>query len=123
MGGVGSVRGYSPYSLSPYIIDPSTGLERRFGGDSRGSGTIEASIPISEAAKIRLTFFADAGTISANNVHGLTIINDSITRTSVGAQIEWNSPFGPINLIFAEALDAETEEEKAQFEFSMGTKF
>jgi len=123
MGGVGSVRGYSPYSLSPYIIDPATGLERRFGGDSRASGTIEASIPISEAAKIRLTFFADAGTISANNVPGLTIINDSITRTSVGAQIEWNSPFGPINLIFAEALDAETEEEKAQFEFSMGTKF
>ncbi len=123
MGGVGSVRGYSPYSLSPYIIDPATGIERRFGGDSRGSGTIEASIPISESAKIRLTFFADYGSISASKVPGLDIINDSITRSSVGAQIEWNSPFGPINLIFAEALDAESEDEKSQFEFSMGTKF
>ena len=123
MGGVGSVRGYSPYSLSPYIIDPATGLERRFGGDSRASGTVEASIPISESAKIRLTFFADYGSISASSVTGLDIINDSITRSSVGTQIEWNSPFGPINLIFAEALDSETEEEEAQFEFSMGTKF
>jgi len=123
MGGIGSVRGYSPYSLSPYIIDPQTGDEQRFGGDSRASGTVEASIPISEAAKVRLTFFADYGTINANDVDGLRIINDSITRTSVGAQVEWQSPFGPINLIYAEALDAETEDEKSQFEFSMGTKF
>ena len=123
MGGVGSVRGYSPYSLSPYIIDPQTGDEQRFGGDKRGSGTVEASIPISEAAKVRLTFFADYGTISANDIKGLDIINDSITRSSVGAQVEWQSPFGPINLIYAEALDAKTVEEKSQFEFSMGTKF
>ncbi|MBL0722034.1 MAG: outer membrane protein assembly factor BamA [Sulfurovum sp.] len=123
MGGVGSVRGYSPYSLSPYIIDPQTGDEQRFGGDTRGSGTVEASIPISEAAKVRLTFFADYGKIIANDIKGLEILNDSMTRSSVGAQVEWQSPFGPINLIYAEALDAETEEEKSQFEFSMGTKF
>jgi len=123
MGGVGSVRGYSPYSLSPYIIDPQSGEMQRFGGDSRGSGAVEASIPISEAAKVRLTFFADYGKISANKIKGLNIINDSISRSSVGAQVEWQSPFGPINLIYAEALDADTEEEKSQFEFSMGTKF
>jgi len=123
MGGVGSIRGYSPYSLSPYIIDPQTNLERRFGGDQFASASIEASIPISEAAKLRLTFFADYGTISANDIAGLTITQNDITRSSVGAQIEWQSPFGPINIIFAEPLDAKTEAEEAKFEFTMGTKF
>ncbi len=123
MGGVGSVRGYSPYSLSPYVLDPVTGLEQRFGGDRRASGTIEASIPLFEAAKMRLTFFADYGYTTADDVSGLKIINNDISASSVGAQIEWFSPFGPINLIFAEALDDVDEDDKAPFEFSMGTKF
>ncbi|MEA3418653.1 MAG: outer membrane protein assembly factor BamA [Campylobacterota bacterium] len=127
MGGVGSVRGYSPYSASPYIsyIDPITGfpIENRFGGDKRASATVEASIPISDAAKMRLTLFADAGHITADNVKGGTFISNDLTRTSVGAQIEWQSPFGPINLIYGYALDDVPEDEKAPFEFSMGTKF
>jgi outer membrane protein insertion porin family len=127
MGGVGSVRGYSPYSISPYIsyIDPNTGfpVENRFGGDKRASGTIEASIPISEAAKMRLTFFADAGYITADKVKGGNFVKNDLSRTSVGAQIEWQSPFGPINLIYGYALDDVPDDEKAPFEFSMGTKF
>lgn len=127
MGGIGSVRGYSPYSLSPYIsyIDPNTGfpVENRFGGDKRASATIEASIPLSEAAKMRLTFFADAGYITADTVRGGTFIKNDISATSVGAQIEWQSPFGAINLIYGYALDDVPDDEKAPFEFSMGTKF
>ncbi len=127
MGGVGSVRGYSPYSISPYLsyIDPNTGLptENRFGGDKRGSGTIEASIPLSESAKMRLTIFADAGHITADEIRGGTFVKNDLTRTSVGAQIEWQSPFGAINLIYGYALDDVPDDEKAAFEFSMGTKF
>jgi outer membrane protein insertion porin family len=127
MGGVGSVRGYSPYSISPYIsyVDPVTGLpvENRFGGDKRASATIEASIPLSEKAKMRLTFFADAGHIKADRVEGGTFIDNDITRTSIGAQIEWQSPFGAINLVYGYALDDVPDDEKAAFEFSMGTKF
>jgi len=127
MGGVGSVRGYSPYSISPYIsyIDPNTGLpvDNRFGGDKRASATIEASIPLSEKAKMRLTFFADAGHIKADRVQGGTFVDNDITRTSVGAQIEWQSPFGAINLVYGYALDDVPSDEKAAFEFSMGTKF
>ena len=127
MGGVGSVRGYSPYSVSPYISyeDPNTGLlvQNRFGGDKRVSGTIEASIPLSESAKMRLTFFADAGHIKADKVKGGTFVKNDLTRSSVGAQIEWQSPFGAINLIYGYALDDVPDDDKAPFEFSMGTKF
>ena len=127
MGGVGSVRGYSPYSISPYIsyIDPNTGLavENRFGGDKRGSATIEASIPLSEAAKMRLTFFGDIGYITADKVKGGTFVKNNLNRSSIGAQIEWQSPFGAINLVYGYALDDVPSDEKAPFEFSMGTKF
>jgi outer membrane protein insertion porin family len=41
----------------------------------------------------------------------------------VGAQIEWGSPFGPINLIFAKALGDEAYDKTATFEFNMGGKF
>jgi outer membrane protein insertion porin family len=127
MGGVGSVRGYSPYSISPYLsyIDPITGLpvESRFGGDKRGSATIEASIPLSESAKMRLTFFADIGYITADDIRGGTFVKNDLQRSSIGAQIEWQSPFGAVNLVYGYALDDVPDDEKSAFEFSMGTKF
>jgi outer membrane protein insertion porin family len=110
-GGIGSIRGYDPYSLSPVS---SNGY--RIGGKKRASATVEASIPLSEAAKMRLAFFYDYGMIGENS------FND-ITRSSTGAVIEWQSAFGPINLVFAKALDDKPGDRTTTFEFSMGTKF
>jgi len=111
MGGVGSVRGYNPYSLTP-------GDENGFitGGKKRASGTLEASIPLSEAAKMRLAFFYDYGMIGEDSFN-------EITRSSAGIVIEWQSAFGPINLVFAKALDDKPGDRTSTFEFSMGTKF
>ncbi len=111
MGGIGSVRGYDPYSLSP--VD---GAGNRIGGTKRASATVEASIPLSEAAKMRLAFFYDYGMIGTDS------FND-ITRSSAGAVIEWQSAFGPINLVFAKAINPEDNDRTSTFEFSMGTKF
>jgi len=110
LGGIGSVRGYEIYSLSPGDGELVTG------GKKRASTSIEASIPLSVAAKMRLAFFYDYGMIGEDSF-------SEITRSSVGAVIEWQSAFGPINLVFAKALDAEPGDEKARFEFTMGTKF
>ena len=122
-GGLGSIRGYNPYSLSPYFID-STGNRNLIGGTESASISLEASIPLSEAAKMRLAFFYDYGTISTDrkDAQGSTIINN-ITRSSTGVVLEWKSSFGPINLVFAYPLDDKTGDQTAAFEFSMGTKF
>jgi outer membrane protein insertion porin family len=135
MGGIGSVRGYQPYSISPAIHYPN-GTQDRIGGTYRTSATVEASIPLSEAAKMRLAFFYDIGLIGSSDERWLdpTILNptssdvrtasfDDITRSSVGAVVEWQSGFGPINLVFGYALDDEPGDETSTFEFSMGTKF
>jgi outer membrane protein insertion porin family len=133
MGGIGSVRGYEPHSLSPQIIEES-GIKRiagegevgkRIGGTKSASVSLEASIPLSEAAKMRLAFFVDYGMIGTDPI--LTkdgdLDFDDITRASTGVVLEWQSGFGPINLVFAKALDSKDGDRTSAFEFSMGTKF
>ena len=116
MGGVGSVRGFNPFSLSPKLEDGSL-----VGGTTRMSASLEASIPLSTAAKMRLAAFYDYGTISISP--DPTIDIDSVTRSSTGVVLEWQSAFGPINLIFAYPLDEQAGDNTAVFEFAMGTQF
>jgi len=111
MGGIGSIRGYNAYSLSPRDAE-----NRRTGGLKSFSTSIEASIPLSESAKMRLTGFYDFGMIGQDTF-------DEIKRSSAGIVIEWQSGFGPINLVFAKALDDEIGDSTSTFEFSMGSKF
>lgn len=120
MGGVGSVRGYEPYSISPTITGD------RIGGTTSASMSLEASVPLSKAAKMRLAFFYDYGMIGSTDIpNGTATPNtfSNMTRSSAGVVLEWQSAFGPINLIFAQALDDEAGDRTAVFEFSMGSKF
>jgi outer membrane protein insertion porin family len=110
LGGVGSLRGYQSYSLTPR----ENGLIA--GGKKRASFSVEASVPLSAAAKMRLAAFYDYGMIGEDKFN-------EITRSSAGVVLEWQSAFGPINLVFAKALDDEPGDKKQSFEFSMGTKF
>jgi len=130
MGGIGSVRGYQPYSISPTLPNGD-----RIGGTYRTSATVEASIPLSEAAKMRLAFFYDIGLVGTdderyyddftdpNNPQVRTYKGRDITRSAVGTVIEWQSGFGPINLVFGYALDDKPGDQTSNFEFSMGTRF
>jgi len=137
MGGIGSVRGYNPYSISPRVSVNPDGTSRpatdndayadRIGGTERASATVEASVPLSEAAKMRLAFFFDYGVIGTDPVRRVSgqepLEFDDIVRSSTGVVLEWQSAFGPINLVFAYPLSEEVWDETATFEFSMGTKF
>lgn len=142
MGGIGSVRGFDPYSLSPMVITSEDGTKRaandgeipnydlnettsRIGGTKRASVSLEASVPLSEAAKMRLALFVDYGVIGTDPIPTKNgdMDFDTITRASTGAVIEWQSGFGPINLVFAKAIDPKDGDRTSVFEFSMGTKF
>ncbi|BAF72940.1 outer membrane protein assembly factor BamA [Sulfurovum sp. NBC37-1] len=138
MGGIGSVRGYNPYSLSPDVIGKG-GVPgypgSRIGGTERESISLEANIPLSDAAKMRLSAFYDIGRISTDAVRTVgggyvdfnnpdqSYYGDSLVRSSTGAVIEWQSPFGAINLIFSYAIDPDEYDDTATFEFSMGNQF
>jgi outer membrane protein insertion porin family len=66
----------------------------------------------------------DAGSIAGNNVAG-TVGSSSLTdfRYSVGAGISWYSPFGPIKLVFAKALNPQATDKTQIIQFQLGSQF
>ncbi len=119
MGGIGSVRGFDPYSIAPHqdSVDANGTSKRKYlGGMKSVVNTVEASIPLSKAAKMRLSFFYDYGMIGENSI-------DEIKKQGYGVALEWFSPMGPINLVFAKARHPEDLDRTSSFEFTMGRKF
>jgi len=119
MGGIGSVRGFEPYSIAPSkdtIDDEGRESRQYLGGTKSLINTVEASIPLSKAAKMRLAFFYDYGMVGREKVN-------EITKEGYGVALEWFSPMGPINLVFARAKNPEKLDRTANFEFTMGRKF
>jgi outer membrane protein insertion porin family len=131
MGGIGSVRGYESYSLSPTIENPDTTTteDRRIGGELTASNSFELSFPLVPKAKMRLVTYLDWGYISAS---GDALVSDTasspylandISRGGFGAGLEWFSPVGPIQLMFSKPLAEEEGDKTAVFEFTMGQRF
>jgi outer membrane protein insertion porin family len=116
------VRGYSPGSISPRYTD-TNGDEFIAGGDQIVVNSIEASIPMTYITTgMRLTGFVDYGMIR-NTIYHNVDTDGWIDRASAGAQIEWKSPFGPINLVFAYPINKKSGDDTSVFEFTMGSKF
>jgi len=117
MGGIGSVRGYEAYSLSPTIDDVNApdGF-RRIGGKRTFSNSLELSFPLVPKAKMRLVTYVDWGFIGDNSIN-------EISRGGYGAGLEWFSPVGPIQLMFANPLNVQEGDRTSSFEFTMGQRF
>lgn len=115
MGGIGSVRGYESYSLSPTVID-SDGTVRRIGGKQTFSNNLEMSFPLMPKAKMRLVTYVDWGFIGDEKI-------TDISRGGYGAGLEWFSPVGPIQLMFSNPINPQTGDKTAHFEFTMGQRF
>ncbi|MDF1876432.1 outer membrane protein assembly factor BamA [Sulfurimonas sp. SAG-AH-194-L11] len=121
MGGIGSVRGYQAFSLSPVITDDN-GAIRRVGGEKTFSNSLELSMPLIPKAKMRIVVFADWGFIGDDSI-------TDISRGGYGAGLEWFSPVGPIQLMFSSPLNVDDGNIAGQkdivnsFEFTMGQRF
>ena len=111
LGGAKTLRGYKSYAFpsneSGYKTDPYKNL---------WANSLEMSFPLVPSAKMRWGVFYDYGMI------GQDTFND-IQRSGTGALLEWISPMGPLQLIFAKALDNEPGDDTSSFEFSLGSSF
>lgn len=123
MGGIGSVRGYQNYSISPVMRDSagvpvldSNNEEQKIGGTQTFSNSLEFSVPLVPEARMRATAFIDYGMIGANSL-------DEIKRGGYGISLEWFSPVGPLQLVFANPLFDKPGDETAAFEFTIGQRF
>lgn len=111
LGGLSSVRGFDSRSIGP---KNAKGYE--YGGTKSFNNTFEASVPLIKRIKMRMAFFYDYGMIGEKNF-------DDYERSSTGVAIEWLSPLGAINLVFAKPLDEKKGDETTSFEFSIGRQF
>lgn len=115
MGGLGSVRGYESYSISPSIVEDD-GTERLIGGTQTFSNNIELSLPLVPKAKMRMVLFVDWGLIGGDSL-------DEFSRGGYGVGLEWFSPVGPVQLMFARPLNQQDGDRTSSFEFTMGQRF
>ena len=115
IGGIGSVRGYQSYSLSPTVIDSNKKI-RRIGGKKSFSNSFELSFPLVPKARMRLITYLDWGVIGDDSIK-------EISRGGYGAGIEWFSPVGPIQLMFSNPLAQKDSDKVSYFDFTIGRRF
>ncbi len=119
MGGLGSVRGYESYSL-PYIIDQN-GNAVRVSATQTASSNVEMSFPLVPKAKMRFSLFYDVGWIHTGRPELGTV--PDMFRMGYGVGLEWFSPVGPLQLVFANPVNPESNDKVSHFEFTIGQRF
>lgn len=111
MGGLSTVRGYQSSSIGAKDAN-----DYLLGDTKTFSNSVELSMPLIEAAKMRYSLFYDYGMI------GTSSLNEN-TRAGYGVALEWISPLGPIQIIYAKPLNEKAGDKTSNIEFTIGTRF
>jgi outer membrane protein insertion porin family len=122
LGGTRSLRGYQSGSVAPYrrnadgsVAKDTNGDPRYIGGTMAFNNSVEFSLPLIEEAKMRFALFYDFGAIGDKKL--------DMRRSSYGLALEWISPMGPLQFIWAQPIDKKPEDTTSNFEFTMGQRF
>jgi outer membrane protein insertion porin family len=116
----GEVRGYDSFSLGP--LD---NLHNSMGGNflANASAGIILPYPLSRD-NVRTTVFVDAGNVYAyNTLAQFTGCCGGPMRYSLGASIEWRSPFGPLAFSVAKAMNLQPFDQPQIFQFALSSAF
>ena len=118
------VRGFENKGIGPRMANGDP-----LGGTTYFTASAEVTFPMPafpEDFGLRAALFADAGTLYGNDVdlRGETAEGTSMAwRASVGAGIQWASPFGSIRFDYAIPVVKEDFDETQEFRFSMANQF
>jgi outer membrane protein insertion porin family len=126
VGGVNSVRGYDTSAIGSYVpsttVNGVTNAGYFEGGTKRVVGNVELFFPVpglKDSSQFRLSAFLDMGDVWKSDQS----INLGDLRYSAGAGVAWYSPFGPIKLVFAKALNPEATDRTQMIQFQLGQQF
>lgn len=111
LGGIRSLRGFKSRTVSP-----KNEWGDEVGGTIAFANSVELSFPLIDRIKLRGSVFFDYGMIGNKNL-------DEIQRMSTGLGIEWITPIGPLQLVFAKPLNDKKGDDTNTFEFNLGTRF
>lgn len=138
LGGIPTIRGYGPRSVTPRVLVPDSGSPEAsvdlfpVGGDKQFFVNVELEIPILEKVGIRGVLFYDTG-----NVFGVgsSFFEDRQYKLplgllhSVGVGVRWFSPVGPLRfewgfpLVKRRGFKNFAGDRDFEFEFNIGNSF
>jgi len=119
VGGIGSVRGYSPGSLGPQYYNTNTGSNQPTGGQSKivVNGEYTFPVPGSGVDKtLRLFTFVDGGNAFGENMN-------LVLNYSYGMGISWISPLGPLKFSYGIPYKPYPTANVQRLQFQVGTAF
>lgn len=138
-GGIGSLRGYRDYTVSPrgpdmrpmtledgtQVIDQNPSV---IGGNAIIDGTAELVMPmpfLKDQSSVRTTLFLDAGEAFDTFSSDVIIDNPGLSgiRYSMGLGISWLTPIGPLTFSLAKALKRQPDDVSQAFQFTIGQGF
>jgi len=132
LGGMSSLRGFEVRSVGPREkrprpkpgdpnYDPTKKYDNKYdvvGGKKQLFFNVEYHFPLMKEAGVRALVFFDTGNAYRS---GEQFLSDM--RYDVGVGVNWYSPFGPLKVCWGVNLSPEYDEDKNNFEFSMGGMF
>ncbi|WP_336279158.1 outer membrane protein assembly factor BamA [Bartonella sp. CB175] len=125
------IRGFKYNGIGPRQVS-NKGEVYFLGGTTYMNATAELQFPIPvvpEGLGLRGALFADIATLYGNNykpvVQGEMLVTNvkSAWRTSAGASLMWESPFGPLRFDYAWPITKQEGDRVQQFNFGISTKF
>ncbi|MEQ8312048.1 MAG: outer membrane protein assembly factor BamA [Sphingopyxis sp.] len=108
------------------FIDPADGLAKNLcrNGTTGAPPTFGSNVNPTTGAIETQYQYCPAGTTSNLPPFEERFFGDTwMPRVSIGAGVNWNSPFGPFRIDFAYALRKEEGDDTKRFSFNVGTQF
>ena len=115
------VRGFENAGIGPR----DTASDDAIGGKWYYRGSLQVSFPLGLPSEfgVRGRVFTDFGSLGGVDGDIGTVTDTGTLRGSAGVGLGWRSPFGPINIDFAEPLLSEEFDKTQSVRFSFGTRF
>jgi outer membrane protein insertion porin family len=126
-GGPQIVRGFAPNGIGPRDLTPGSTMDNIGGTAFWGtSAEAQASIPyLPSDFALKFAVFADAGSVwGGGNIPSLsqsfTVGSAGVMRSSFGAGLIWDSPFGPLRVDYAMPVTKTSYDVTQRLSFSAG---
>jgi outer membrane protein insertion porin family len=119
VGGIGSVRGYSPGSLGPTYYNSFIGRNQPTGGQSKIVNNVEYTVPVPGSGvdkTLRVFGFVDGGNVYNENIN-------LVLRYSYGLGLSWISPLGPLKFSYGIPIKSLPTDNVQRLQFQVGTAF
>jgi outer membrane protein insertion porin family len=131
-GGPQLVRGFAPNGFGPRDLTPGTTMDN-VGGRQYWATSAELQSPVPfvpPSSGLKVAAFADAGSVWGYRTpssssgpalsQSMNVSSANIIRSSVGASLIWDSPFGPLRANYAIPISKASYDVTQRFSFTAG---